>query len=142
MQNRIIPELDAVLGKTFKYKGKVITLKSYKDINGTVAVLTDKQTITKYAYEINNFVQQLEPTDMLPSAPDDKGSSPAETPQSFSYQKSPIHIKLENALSKMIDQVEASEKAIPQAKALCDITNSMVNLEKQQILMLKATGQI
>lgn len=137
-------QLEALIGNTYIYKNKTITIKSYKDINGTIAILTDKQTITKYNTEIKKFVSELKyiksnvlekPTSHLPVKKQNISVS-------YSFQKSEIHTKLENAISDMIDKVQGNKEAIPQAKALCDLANATVNIEKQQLNFLKATNQI
>lgn len=129
-------QLNELMNKTFVYKTKQITLLSYKQVNSTIVIKTSKQTLNFLESELNQFYANLEPVTL----PETKPFKPS--PQIVGYQKTEIHTKLENALSTMIDKVLEDKEAIPQATALCNITNSMVNLEKQQINFLKATGKI
>lgn len=129
-------QLNELMNKTFVYKNKQITLLSYKQVNSTIVISTSKQTINFLESELNQFYKDLE----LVTLPEAKSFKPS--PQIVDYQKTEIHTKLESALSTMIDKVLENKEAIPQATALCNITNSMVNLEKQQINFLKATGKI
>ena len=64
---------------------------------------------------------------------------PAKRPEKAEISKNENHLKLETALMDMLDLVKQNKKAIPQAKAICEITTAMVNLEKQQIALYKAT---
>lgn len=129
-------QLNELMNKTFVYKNKQITLLSYKQVNSTIVISTSKQTINFLESELNQFYKDLE----LVTLPEAKSFKPSA--QIVDYQKTEIHTKLESALSTMIDKVLDNKEAIPQATALCNITNSMVNLEKQQINFLKATGKI
>lgn len=132
-------QLNSLLNQTFIYKKKQITLLSFKEVGVTIVIKTDGLTLNFLHNEIDQFIKNLEPV----KTPLKKTVPVVKTETSIvGYQKTEIHIKLENALSTMIDKVLEDKEAIPQATALCNITNSMVNLEKQQINFLKATGKI
>lgn len=139
-------QLNELLNKQFTYKGKVITILSFKDVAGTTVIKTDGRTIALKANEIETFLSQL--VEYVPKIKSFTAENDSEietlpsTPVNFNYEKTPIHKKLEKSLSEMIDKVVDNKKAVPQARALCDIANSMINLEKQQINFLKATKQI
>jgi hypothetical protein len=136
-------QLQTLVNNTYNYKGKRLTVKSFKEVSGTYVILTNSQTLTCYPSELDTLINQLifieesQETQVTAS-----GNQLPEVPVKFTYQKSETHVKLENALSKMIDKVQTDKKAIPKAKALCEIANTMVNLEKQQLAFLKASKQI
>jgi len=53
------------------------------------------------------------------------------------YQPSAESIAIKNALSDMLTKVSQSDKYIPQAKAICDISNTMINMQKNEIAIVQ-----
>ena len=143
MNQNHLDQLQTLVNNTYNYKGKTLTIKSFKEVSGTYVLLTNGQTLTCYSSELENLIRQLvlvkTSTQTQVAVTEDKLP---EVPVQFTYQKSQTHTKLENALSAVLDEVKADEKAIPKAKALCEIANAMINVEKQQLAFLKATKQI
>ena len=145
MTDQIKDQLDQLINKKFNYQGKDIKITRYKNVTGLIVVFTDSLTYNFRVEEIQEFINSLRPI-----LQNDKKvtkhvevSPPEKSPQSLvTYSKSPTHIKLESSLSDMIDKVITDKSAIPQAVALCNIANTMVNIEKQQINFLKATNQL
>jgi len=124
-------QLNKIINNTFIYKGLEYTFLSFKMVNTTLVVKTNKRTLNFLSNEIDNFLSSLTP--VVNSNKITVKKSEGIIPENVQYQKSDIHKKLENALSDMIDKVKDNKDAIPQATAICNITNSVVNLEKQQI---------
>ncbi|MBU2923031.1 hypothetical protein KO504_16905 [Winogradskyella psychrotolerans] len=136
-------QLEALVNNTYNYKGKTLNIKSFKQVSGTYVILTSGQTLTCYPSELESLIKQLVLVESYQAvAPPSQTGKVPEVPVQFTYQKSNTHIKLENALSTVLDEVQKEEKAIPKAKALCEIANAMINVEKQQLAFLKATKQI
>lgn len=56
------------------------------------------------------------------------------------YTPSAENIELKATLMEMLTKVKNSPEAIPQAREICAIANSMVNIQKTEIEMLKMIG--
>ena len=132
--------LENLENNKYNYRGKSFTVKSFKEVNSTIVIKTDVRTLTFLESEIPQFLNELtdyiEPKPMIFS----KENTLPEIP--FNYQKTATHQKLEESLKTMIDKVMNDKDAIPQATAICNISNSLVNLEKQQLNFLRMTKQI
>ncbi len=145
MNQEIKVTLDALIGKTYHKDNKKFTVKSYKQVNSLIVLLTTNGTFNFYPKEVSPFIASLKPvTNELPSAvtatkPSKKQELVIAAPV---IGKTATHIKLETSLTDMIDKVLLSKDAIPQAAALCNIANTMINLEKQQVNLLKATKKL
>lgn len=140
-------KLDQLIGGSFIHLGKTITINSYKQLDNSLIILkTNIKTFNFYTTEIDSFLKGLTPVlETLPNNSLNKGDQlPSSNliPGKIEIFKSETHIKLETSLNNMIDKVMDDKKHVPQARALCDIANTMINLEKQQINFLKSTNQL
>ena len=138
MKTETISKLDALVGKKFKKDRKEFGITSYKQVNILIVVLTNNGTFNFYEKELDEFIATLDPVvgnfTLVAQSEPKKPTIPAP----IVYQKTETHQKLEDSLNAMIDKVMDNKEAIPQAAALCNLTNTMINLEKQQLNLLKA----
>jgi len=58
------------------------------------------------------------------------------------YKPTKENVQVKEALMSMLAKVSASPSAIPQAKAVCDIANTMVNIQKNEIQMIQMVNKI
>jgi len=148
MQEEIKNKLDQIIDKSFLYGGKTITVKRYIQLStGTIVIKTDSRSFSFFKIEIEEFINDLIPVKSvkLPQSfrqIDNEAEQKLPAVPSFNYQKSENYIKIEKSLADMIDKVITDVSTIPQATALCNIANTIINLEKQQLNFLRATKQI
>jgi len=144
MTQEIQNKLDALIDNKYTYRGLVFTINKYKSVSGNVVVFTTVRTFNLLVNEVDEFIDSLVPFTEKRAVvvPQSKTVDEVTVPDMVTYQKSATHIKLEDSLKTMIDKVMVDKDAIPQATALCNIANTMVNLEKQQLNFLKTTNQL
>jgi len=58
------------------------------------------------------------------------------------YNPTEENIQVKNALMDMLKKVSTSSHAIAQAKAVCDIANTMVNIQKNEIQLIQMVNKI
>lgn len=157
MESNIIEQLEDLKNQNFKLGNwspidkKVYTLNNFKVLESNIVLFTDKRTFNLLKSELPNFLNSILAYTEKPgfvaktSEGDNLPEKPNESP-SFSmvnFEPTETQKKTQQALSDLIDKVLAGDKdSIPKAKAVCEIANTMVNMEKSQTELLKlATKQ-
>ena len=140
-------EIESYIGKTFKYEGSNFKLIEVKQNMSKYILKTDRRTFVLTLSELRNFLYDLELVEhqpafvnksvSLPKAKDPE-SSPEKTIDLQIYTPTDTQKKIQDSLIAMLEKVQTDPKAIPQAKAICDIANTMVNMEKNQINLMNA----
>lgn len=138
-------------------KGKIFKLGQFEPSNNrefkatdvkyttTSSVLfTDKRTFNFLKSEIRNFlnlIEIIEAKEPFKANLNDNESLPSTNNKKINlsvFEPTETQLKTQKALTDMLDKVLAGDKdAIPQAKAVCDIANTMVNMEKSQIQLMQ-----
>jgi hypothetical protein len=140
-------KLDNLIDNTFVKDKKKFTVKAYKQVNSLIVVLTDNGSFNFFEKEVDTFIEKLEPIEMATKSnfnlvPPPKTPKEPQPPAPILYQKTRTHQKLEDSINAMIDKVMSDKTAIPQATAICNLTNTMINLEKQQLSLIKAAKSL
>lgn len=60
----------------------------------------------------------------------------------MNYKPTAENALVKESLMDMLKKVSASPSAIPQAKAVCDIANTMVNIQKNEIQLIQMVNKI
>ena len=147
--NKKITTLEQLKGKTFKLgeyeptNDREFTVNEVKYNRTNSILFTNRRTFNLLKSEIKHFLESIEIIEkkesfkattedrVLPSVKTEKVNLSV-------FEPTEAQIKTQEALSTMLDKVLAGEKeAIPQAKAICDIANTMVNMEKSQIQLMQ-----
>jgi len=58
------------------------------------------------------------------------------------YQPTKENVIVKETLMDMLKKVSANPSAIPQAKAVCDIANTMVNIQKNEIQLIQMANKL
>lgn len=148
--NNNITTLEQLKGKTFKLGQfdpsikKKYTLNDIKYNDVSTVLFTDKRTFNLLKHEIKNFlnlIEVVEAKEPFKANLNDEKNLPSTNTQKIDlsvFEPTETQLKTQNALTDMLDKVLAGDKdAIPQAKAVCDIANTMVNMEKSQIQLMQ-----
>lgn len=138
MTEDVQSRLEQLVGETKKYQGKEIIIEKFKNVNETIVIFTDKQTYTFHSYEIELFFKDLrDPKETaLPTIPNTSEIS------INGYQPSAENVKLKGTLMNVLDSLTGKdlpdENTLKKAKAICDIANTMVGIQKTEIQMINA----
>lgn len=156
MDNHIKQKLDFLNGKTFKLgKWDIINKKNfnathYKIGPSNTLIFTKERTFNLLNSEVERFLKSIDISMKMVAEFNPKQQKkikqetlPAEKVDLNVFEPSESQKKTQEALSDMLDKVLSGEKeAIPQAKAVCDIANAMVNMEKSQIALMQIATKI
>lgn len=134
--------LNDLLGKQYRYKDKFITIKSWKKINSTYVIISDKRTYNFYENEILGFVNSLQRVlvklkeGVLEKRKMDRIKNVKMENLIINdeeIKKEELDIK--EVLFNTIKKVQNDKSYIAQANAICNITSQLINLKKLQLLI-------
>jgi hypothetical protein len=133
MTTETISKLDAIVGKTFNYKGKNVTIDKYKLVGGTNVVVFMPSPINFLNSEINDFLDSLfDPIEKV------KTEAQILVPKNelLLFEPTAENKKIKETLLATLEKVRDNAAYIPQAKAVCEVVNSFVDVQKNEIQML------
>jgi hypothetical protein len=151
MENNIITRLEALKNQSFRLSewqledNKIYKLNNFRETQSNVILLTDKRTFNLLISEIEDFLEAIEiykhKEGFIPTTNTEPQNFPSAQKQNINlvnFEATETQKKTQKALSDLIDLVLAGDQtAIPKAKAVCDIANTMVNMEKSQTELIK-----
>lgn len=151
MNNTVKQQLENLIGKTFQLGGweiinkKKFNATNFKQGSSNTIIFTKERTFNLLNSEVEHFLNAIEIADKMVAEFKPKQHQkmkqetlPAEKVDLNIFEPSATQKKTQKALSDMLDKVISGDaNAIPQAKAVCDIANTMVNMEKSQIQLLQ-----
>ena len=133
MTTETISKLDAIVGKTFNYKGKNVTIDKYKQVGGTNVVVFMPSPINFLNSEINDFLDSLfDPIEKV------KTEAQILVPKKelLLFEPTAENKTIKETLLATLEKVRDNAAYIPQAKAVCEVVNSFVDVQKNEIQML------
>lgn len=162
MKPETAKKFDDIVKKEFQYKGHIIKIQNYKEFSsGTVVVTSDLQNFNLLPNEFEAFFNQLkavDPTIPVVEINEDKRQFPPAAVESIKVhdtadikeekvpetsQEVTAEAKIYNPIAEsktvkdnlmaMMDLVKRDPKSLPQAKAMVDIANSIVGIQKNEI---------
>ena len=133
MTTETISKLDAIVGKTFNYKGKNITIDRYKEVNSTNTVVFAPQPMNFLNSEIPEFLNNLYDPIGTP-----KTAAQVLVPKKelVLFEPTAENKTIKETLLATLQKVKDDPLYIPQAKAVCEVVNSLIDVQKNEILML------
>ncbi len=149
MTTELKEQLDKLTGETFRWEGQMYQFKNHRESAGKIVIETDKRVFVNYPNELEKFLQDITLVEnfstfkpnlpVLETAPKAKNDTVATVPEKIDlaiYKPTDTQKRLQTALLDSLKLVMADAKHIPQAKSVCDIANTMVNIEKNQIALM------
>lgn len=138
MDNATKTQLDGFIGATVHYEKQNITIKKYKEVAGCICIVTDGRTLQFYPNEVQEkFIDKIS----------DAKESGDFTPPSEIEKKAFValpeeNVTLKQSLMEALKKVKEDPGYLQQAKAMCDITNALVNIQKTEIEMIKLSKEL
>ena len=133
-----------IAGKAVKHEGKIYDVKNFKENERNLIIFTKQRSFVFQPSQLDAWLETIEIVENS-----SKAFLPATKPESKSdkvnlqiYEPTESQKAVQNSLLDMLEKVKADPKAIPQAKAICDIANTMVNMEKAQIQLMNLAKNI
>ena len=142
-------QIESYLGKTFKFENSKFQLNEVTEKLGKFVLKTDRRTFVLTSVELQSFLEDISIVENVPFIPTlhkekqevtkpEKTETTTETIDLQIYTPTDTQKKIQDSLIAMLEKVQTNPEAIPQAKAVCDIANTMVNMEKNQINLMNA----
>lgn len=137
METILKQKLDDITGKAYSYKGENISISKYKKTDSTVVIFINNRPRNFLFSEAEVFINSLEPpidkpiTDTLkkPSIPSSKKSLEI-------YEPTAENKEVKETLLETLKKVKTDPDFIPQAQAICNVVNQIVQVQKTEIQML------
>jgi hypothetical protein len=135
--------LDAIVGKTFNYNGKKIIIDKYKIVNaGTNIIVFTPQPINFLPSEIDNFLNNLSEVSKIQNIPTKTiFSSEVNMNKILDFEPSPENRIIKDTLLETLRKVKDDATYIPQAKTVCEVVNSLIDVQKNEIQMLSVINK-
>lgn len=161
MTQEIKVKFDTLVGKTILYKDVVVKINTWKGFDsGTVIVIGDTKTFNLLPNEVQSFFLNLvfvDPTTQVEEKNKDKNQFPKPSPTKIIPMQetktneqvatttteaqiiNPVQesVKIKTNLLEMMEKVKQDPKCLPQAKAMVEIANSIVGVQKNEIEIFK-----
>lgn len=140
MENK--EKIEALLNKTFVYKGKEVCITSYKQVSGqTILFKGNKQLFGSFNNDqFEAFLNQLEePTEKISFV--QKKETITEQLQEEKQENLSIiseNKTIKQSLLNTLNLLTKDKEYIPQANAICKVVNAMVNVQKTELQILEA----
>ncbi|WP_394749498.1 hypothetical protein [Spongiimicrobium salis] len=152
MENKEKIKVEELIGKFVKYEGLVYKVIKTKDLSGKKVISTDRRTFVLDDIELKDFIEGLEVVDdpkvkkAFVPALEPQPNKPivpqkVATPEMLVNDPMPYR-KIEDSLLSMLEKVEEDPNYIPRAKSVCDIANTLVNVERTKMQLLKLSREV
>lgn len=130
--NQIIKnQLEELIGEEVSYKGQNILIEKYKELQGLIVVRTNSRSYNFRPSEIQECFldligEKIEGKTFTPTSIDKK-----------SFVAPEENASIKSALLEVLNKVKTDANFVPQAKAVCQITDAMVKVHKAEMEMYK-----
>lgn len=135
--------LDAIVGKTFNYNGKKIMIDRYKEVNGGTNILVfAPQPMNFLPSEIDNFLNNLFDLHYKQSNENTVAVAKKDLEvqtnnnQVLFFEPTAENKIIKATLLETLQKVKDDPAYIPQSKAVCEVVNSLIDVQKNEIQML------
>ncbi len=136
MKDSINIALNKIVGLSKNYNGEDYYFERFKEISsGRICIFTHKTPLHFSELEIPEFLESL--TDPISKDFKDKALMHQNTKALNGYTPSAENVELKSTLMEMLAKVKGTPAAIPQAKAVCEIANTMINIQKTELEMVR-----
>ena len=137
-------KLEELIGKVKYYKDEKIKINSFKVVGKTIIVKTDGRNYTFLPSEIEVFINTLRdfPKDNFLPEVSSKENNLVPT-----ITASEENIQIKKALTDVLKELMDKDKPIKESnvlksKAVCEIANTMVNIQKVELQMMNAIKRV
>lgn len=133
MDNATKIQLDSFIGATVHYEKQNIKIEKYKEVAGNICVVTNVRTFQFYPEEI-----QSKFLDKISDAKEEGSFIPPTEIEKKSFVALPEeNITVKNTILEMLEKIKKDPSSIEQAKAIFLGVNTLVNVQKTEIEMIK-----
>ncbi len=128
--------LNKIVGTSVRYREEDLYIERFKEIStGKICIFTHIRVLHINEDEVEDFLSSL--TEPVSKNFRDKAIVASNTKALNGFTPSAENVEMKATLMEMLSKVKANPTAIPQAREACNIVNTMVNLQKTEIEMIK-----
>lgn len=143
-------QLDELRNQTFKSENQTYQFISWRKNGDKFILETDRRTFVLFKHELEELLRTIElvknSKPFVASSPGNKTENTESknlptTSNKISldiYEPNDTQKELQKSLLNALEKVQLDPKYIPQAKSVCEIANTLINIEKNQINMMNA----
>lgn len=141
----ITKQLDELVGKTIFYQSQNHAIKKWKLVSGNYCIVTNSRTLQFYPSEIQQSFLDMIDDEQVAHVIEKVQSSPnvpasAKEKEVMSIPEENITIK--SALLDALKKIKDNPTFLQQAKGICEIANTMVNIQKTEIDIIKLQNDL
>lgn len=123
--------MDSMVGELWMYNGREVRIKGFNTTGDQVRVINNGHPIV---FPVDRLEEKL--GEFLPVQDEPDGGTKSAAMQVFESDAAQIN-SLENIILDNIKKVQKSADYLPQAKAVTNNVNTLLNMSKQKIAMIK-----
>ena len=140
METNISNQLDQMINQTFFYQGQNLKIEKWKLVGGNYCIVTNSRTLQFYPSEIQlKFLDKLEDEQSTEVVRKFSGSSESSNVVVVLPEE---NTTIKETLLDTLKKIKEDPNYLAQAKAICEVTNTMVNVQKIEIEMYKIQKSI
>lgn len=136
----LLEKLQELKGKTFNYENKNVTLENFKHVSG-IYVLFMPNPRNFLEFELESFFKEIVILDDKMPIPTNKQFIISQKDMVY-FEPTKANEDVKNALLDAIKQVKENKNFIAQARAIVDISNAMVNIQKAEHDFIKLSKNL
>ena len=144
MDANISKQLDELINQTILFQGQNLKIEKWKLVGGNYCIVTNARTLQFYPSEIQlNFLDKYEDeqaADIIRKFTPPATSPPLKPQVAILIPKENETMK--ETLLDIMKKVKEDPTFLAQAKVICEITNTMVNVQKTELDMIKLQNAI
>ena len=144
MDANISKQLDELVNQTIFFQGQNLKIEKWKLVGGNYCIVTNARTLQFYPSEIQlNFLDKYEDeqaADIIRKFTPPATSPPLKPQVAILIPKENETMK--ETLLDIMKKVKEDPTFLAQAKVICEITNTMVNVQKTELDMIKLQNAI
>lgn len=168
MTKEVELKLNGLVHKTFRYQGNKYELKRYRPKDDKMVLETNRRTFVLFNKELEQLLNEIEVVDVPEgyrpkisvetgklNFDDDNNDDYRSTPPPLSesqadqlkvnlqvYNPTELQKDVQESLRVMLKKVMDDKEAVPQAKAVVDIANTLIQMERNQISLMKSVKRL
>lgn len=119
-----------IIGVTRNYEGENLTFTKYKEAEGVITVFTTKRNFNLLLEEVDDFLEALTDAASTVNLPSTQEAMPM---NAIPADMAAMNGQIKTALLDALKRVQGEPGFIPQAKSVVDISNAMINLQKNEL---------
>lgn len=144
MKPELKERLDGLLNKNVRIEGKEVNVKRYNQNGGNILIVTNKRTFVCDINKINDYLDEIIPLGGdINGAVVSKTESEKDQGNVVSFQASSENKKVKDALLNALTLVQNKPNQVntQMAKNVCDIANTMVNIQKVELQAIQVLNK-